>query len=64
MSVDVPVTIWQPTNGLSEIGDEGEHYVVDPSAFYLVDTAGFYVTDTGVMDNLIPATIWTEDDSV
>lgn len=59
-----PVTIWAPTNGLSEFNGGDQFYIDDPSDFYLVDTTGAYITDTGVTQTLIPATVWTEDNSV
>lgn len=64
MSVDVPATVWRDTNGLSEYSNTGVDYIVDTTNFYLVDTVGFYIVDTGVAANLIPATIWEEDDSI
>lgn len=64
MAVDVPQTVWRDTNGLSEYSNTGVDYIVDTTSFYLVDTLGFYIVDTGVTENLIPATVWEEDDSI
>lgn len=63
MSVDVPATVWRDTNGLSEYSNTGVDYIVDPSATYLVDPSGTYIVDTGVTATLIPATVWSQDDS-
>lgn len=64
MAVDVPVTVWQPTDGNSEFTDTGVNYIVDTADFYLVDTTGFYIVDTGVTQTLIPSTVWVENDGV
>lgn len=64
MSVNTPVTIWRDTDGLTEYGSDVPDYIVDTSSFYLVDTTGDYVVDTGVTAQLIPATVWEEDDSL
>lgn len=63
MSVDVPVTIWQATDGLSEFSSEGTNDIVDTLGNNLVDTLGNQIVDTGVTQTMIPATEWTEDDS-
>lgn len=64
MATNVPVTVWQPTSGNSDFVDTGVNYIDDTAGFYLVDPSGFYIVDTGVTENLIPATIWEEDDSI
>lgn len=64
MSVDTPVTVWQDTQGLTEFGNIGQSYTVDPFGVYLVDPSATYIVDTGVDAQLIPATVWTEDDSI
>ncbi len=64
MSVDVPVTIWQPTDGLSEFSDGGVYYIDDPSDVLLVDPSAVYIVDTGVVQTFIPSTTWSEDDSL
>lgn len=64
MAVDVPVTVWRNTNGLSEFSDDGPNDIVDTLSNNLVDTLGNQVVDTGVVDTLIPATVWEEDDSI
>jgi len=64
MAVDVPQTVWRDQSGLSEYGSDGPNYIVDTADFYLVDPSGFYITDTGVTATLIPATEWSEDDSL
>lgn len=64
MSTGVPATQWRNTNGLTEFNSDGNFYITDPDGFYLVDPSIFYVVDTGVIANLIPATVWEQDDSV
>ncbi len=64
MAVNVPATVWRNTNGLSEFSNEGANYIVDTLDNNLVDTLGNYVVDTGVIDTLIPDTIWEENDGV
>lgn len=64
MAVDVPVTVWRDTDGLSEYSNTGVNYIVDTADFYLVDPSGYYIVDTGVSRTLIPDTIWEEDDSI
>lgn len=63
MSTDVPVTVWRDTNGLSEYSNEGANNIVDTLGNYLVDPSGNFIVDTGVVQTLIPSTIWEEDDS-
>lgn len=64
MSTNVPRTIWQPTNGLSELSNGGVYNIVDTVVNFLVDPSGVFIVDTGVINTLIPATEWAEDDSV
>lgn len=64
MSVDVPVTTWQSTSGLNDFSNGAINNIVDPSGTFLVDPSGTFIVDTGVIDNLIPATEWEEDNSV
>lgn len=64
MAVNVPVTEWRDTPGLTEFSNQGVCYIVDPSATYLVDPSSTFIVDTGVIENLIPATIWSENDGV
>lgn len=64
MATDVPVTVWRNTNGLTEFSSEGANDIVDTLANNLVDTLGNQIVDTGVVENLIPSTIWEEDDSL
>lgn len=64
MGVNVPVSVWRDTQGLTEFSNEGPNYIVDTADFYLVDPSGFYIVDTGVLANLIPSSIWEQDDSV
>lgn len=63
MSTDVPVTVWQSTDGLSEFSSGGVNNIVDTDGNYLVDPSDNYIVDTGVIETRIPATIWEEDDS-
>lgn len=64
MAVDVPVTIWQTTEGLTEFSNGGVFNIVDPSSVFLVDPSGVFIVDTGVIATLIPATEWAENDGV
>lgn len=64
MSTNVPVTVWQPTDGNSEFSTGSAVSIVDTAAVQLVDTAGISIVDTGVTKTLIPATVWAENDSV
>lgn len=64
MSVNLPATIWQDPGGLVEFGSDGPFYIVDPSGTFLVDPSTIFIVDTGVTADLIPATVWSEDDSV
>jgi len=64
MAVDVPQTVWQATDGLSDFHNEGANNIVDTLGNYLVDPSGNFIVDTGVVQTLIPSTIWEEDDSV
>jgi flagellar basal body rod protein FlgG len=64
MAVNIPQTVWRSTDGLTEYSSDGANYLIDTTNFYLVDTTGYYLVDTGVVENLIPATAWEEDDSI
>lgn len=64
MAVDVPVSIWQSTDGLSDFSNTGANNIVDTLGNYLVDPSGNFIVDTGVIQFRIPATEWEQDDSV
>lgn len=64
MSVNVPVTVWRDTNGLSEYTFTGVDNIVDNLADFLIDPLGVFIVDTGVAATLIPQTEWEEDNSV
>ncbi len=64
MSVNVPATQWQPTDGLSDFDNGGVYGIDDPSGDLLVDPSGVFIVDTGVIQTYIPATEWAEDDSI
>jgi hypothetical protein len=64
MSVDVPQTEWRDTNGLTEYSTGGVNNIVDTVGNFLVDPSSNFIVDTGVTATPIPATVWTEDDSV
>jgi hypothetical protein len=64
MSVDVPVTVWRATNGLTEFNSGDTYNIDDPSSVFLVDPSGVFIVDTGVTATLIPSTAWAEDDSL
>lgn len=58
-----PDTIWSPTDGNSEYTSPGTSDIVDTTGAFLVDTVGNNIVDTGTDLQLIPDTIWAEDDS-
>lgn len=64
MSVGLPATVYRSTDGLSEWSSEAANDIVDTLGNNLVDTAGNQIVDTGIIQTLIPATVWAEDDSV
>lgn len=64
MSVDVPVSIWQATNGLTDFSSGGVYDIDDPSGVFLVDPSAVNIVDTGVIATLIPTTPWAEDNSI
>jgi len=64
MSVNVPVTVYRNTNGLTEFTNEGINDIVDSSANNLVDTDGNDIVDTGVVATLIPPTTYEENDGL
>lgn len=64
MAVDVPATIWQPTDGNTEFNNIGQFFIVDSSVVYLVDPSGNFIVDTGVQAIPIPSTVWQEIDNV
>jgi len=64
MAVNVPVTIYRDTNGLTEYSSDGVNDIVDTLGNNLVDPSGNQVVDTGVVATLIPATSWEKDDSL
>lgn len=64
MPVNVPVTVYRSTNGLTEFTNEGANDIVDTLGNNLVDTLGNQIVDTGVVATLIPATAWEENDGI
>lgn len=62
--MSTPVTIWQDTAGLIEFSNRGIYNIVDPSGTFLVDPSTVFIVDTGVLATPIPATVWSEDDSI
>lgn len=64
MSVNLPATVWQPTLGNAEYNTGGLAYIVDTTGTFLVDPSGTFIVDTGVTVTPVPATVWTEDDSL
>lgn len=64
MATNVPQTVWQPTDGNSDFLGGGVYNIDDASGVFLDDPDGVFIVDTGVLENLIPATVWTEDDSL
>ena len=64
MSTNVPATVWQPTDGLSNFSSESPNDIVDTLGNNLVDPSGNQIVDTGVVQTFIPATTWAENDSL
>lgn len=64
MSTNVPQTVWRDTNGLTEYSGGAIRYIVDTLGAFLVDPSATFIIDTGVIADLIPATVWEENDSV
>lgn len=64
MSVNAPATIWQDTQGLTEFSNTSPFNIVDSLGVFLVDPSAVFIVDTGVIATGIPATVWTEDDSI
>lgn len=64
MAVNVPQTIWQPTDGNSEFSNTGFYFIDDPSSVFLVDPSGVFIIDTGITQATTPATVWSQDDSL
>ena len=58
-----PATIWRATNGLSEFSGESANNIVDTNGDFLVDPSLVFIVDTGVLESLIPRTVWEEDGS-
>lgn len=59
-----PVTIWKNPNGLGEYSGTSPVDIIDTTGAFLVDTSSNNVIDTGVTFTNIPATVWTQDDSL
>lgn len=64
MAVNVPQTVWQDTQGITDFSNTGINNIVDTLEVFLVDPSGIFIVDTGVTAISIPATIWSEDDSI
>lgn len=64
MSTNVPVTTWRDTNGLTEYSNGGIFNIDDNLSQLLIDPSGTFIVDTGVLANLIPASVWEEDNSI
>lgn len=64
MAVDIPATTWRKTSGLNESVSDGPNNIVDTLGNFLVDPSGNQIVDTGIAMPLIPATTWTENDSL
>lgn len=63
MSTNVPATIWQGGDG-TEYANTGVNNIADTAGELFVDTVGIEVVDTGVTVTPVPASIWSEDDSI
>lgn len=57
-------TVWRATNGLSDFGSTSPSNIVDTLGDFLVDSLGIFVVDTGIINTLIPPTVWEEDNTV
>lgn len=64
MATDVPVTIWQPTDGIGEYVSSAADNIVDQSGTYLVDPSGVFIVSLLTTFQPIPSTVWVEDDSI
>lgn len=63
MAVDVPVTIYRP-GAKGEMTNPGVSEITDTTGVHITDTVGNRLTDTGTLFTPIPATIYTENDSI
>jgi len=59
-----PVTIWRTTSGNNESESYTAANIADPLGNLLIDPQSNFVVDTGLVMPLIPATVWTEDNSI
>lgn len=65
MAVDIPVTVWQATDGLSEFSSvEGIFNIDDNLGDLLVDPSGVFIVDTGVLQFKTPVSLWSENDAL
>lgn len=65
MATNVPVSIWEPVNGLGEYQDANADFVVDESGNFLVDpvTSTIFIVSTDTQYSPLAASTWLEDDS-
>ena len=64
MATNVPITIWQPTNGNGEMSSQTALNITSISGNNLITISGnTLVTGTGVFTP-IPVTIWSENDGL
>lgn len=64
MSVDVPVTIWRPTDGNSEMGQSDNGNIVTLSGVLITVLNGSQLVIDSGTSTPVPATIWEQDDSI
>lgn len=59
-----PATIWQPTSGNGEMGQQGTFDLITLSGNFLVTLLGSkIILDTSIY-SIIPATTWIEDNGI
>lgn len=61
---NLPSNEWRPTDGNSEFSNIGSSNIVDTLGNFLIDPDDDFVIDTGVETDLIPSSIWEENDSI
>lgn len=64
MAVDVPVTQWRPTSGLTEMGNDGETNITTLGDVQITTLSGVDLVTLEGTVTMIPPTEWVEDDSV
>jgi len=60
----LPASVWRTTSGNNDSAADGPSDLVDTAGDFIVDTSGDQVIDTGITMDIIPDTIWEEDNSI